>query len=306
MKKIKDVLSLIRMHQWLKNVFVFLPLLFGGRIFNHIELITVCVISLSFCLVSSSIYCLNDIIDVNADRQHPKKKDRAIASGRISIFAAVVLIIICLTLGLCLPILYNNCIQPMQNLLFVYAVLCFYYILNICYCLKLKQIAIIDVFIIAIGFVLRVFIGGIPIGVEISSWIVLMTFLLALFLAFAKRRDDMVLYINTKKIIRSNIRSYSKEFLDQVITIIATLSIVCYLMYCMDEQTVQRLGSSIYVSMIFVLAGFIRYLQITIVRENSGSPTKILMRDKFMILCVISWIATFFAIIYLEKILILL
>ncbi|MFR9565145.1 MAG: prenyltransferase, partial [Rikenellaceae bacterium] len=180
-----------------------------------------------------------------------------------------------------------------------YLVIGFYFLLNICYCLKLKQYAIIDVFIIATGFVLRVIVGGVSTGIYLSPWIILMTFLLALFLAFAKRRDDIVIYNNNGEIVRKNITAYNLDFLNQIITIIATLAVVCYLMYSMSNDVVERLGEYSYITIIFVIAGFIRYLQLTIVREHSGSPTKVLMQDRFIQTCILLWAATFGVLIYI-------
>jgi 4-hydroxybenzoate polyprenyltransferase len=175
-----------------------------------------------------------------------------------------------------------------------------YYLLNIAYCVKLKHIAIVDVFIISTGFVLRVFAGGLATNVYISHWIILMTFLLALFLTFAKRRDDVVIYSKTEVKVRRNINRYSLEFINQAISIIASVTIVCYIMYTVSAEVIIHFQTSyLYITSIFVLAGIIRYMQLAIVDVKSGSPTKILLKDKFTQLCVIAWIITFFVIIYL-------
>ncbi|MFI3297982.1 MAG: UbiA prenyltransferase family protein [bacterium] len=289
MRKVKDILSLIRVHQWLKNGFVFLPILFDERLFDPAALFSSVIAFFAFSFVASSIYCLNDTIDKVADSQHPDKKHRPIASGRVSKWQAFVLMLGCLALGGLLVGMYVPEIYP---------ILGFYYILNIAYCLKLKQYAIVDVFVIALGFVLRVVAGGFATGIELSSWIILMTFLLALFLAFSKRRDDIVIYNNFGTSVRDNIRSYNIDFLNQTITIISTLSVMCYLMYCMSPETILRLGEHVYTTLIFVLAGFIRYLQITMVHEKSGSPTKVLIHDRFLQLCIVGWVLNFGIILY--------
>lgn len=174
--------------------------------------------------------------------------------------------------------------------------------MNIAYCVRLKQIAIVDVFIISVGFVLRIAVGGLSTGIFLSHWIVLMTFLLALFLAFAKRRDDVALYEKTGEVMRKNIVRYNLSFINQVMGIVGGMTIVCYLMWSVSPEIVERLGSSyLYVTSIFVLAGIIRYLQITIVDGRSGSPTAILYRDRFIHACLIGWGLSFIIIIYVLR-----
>lgn len=161
------------------------------------------------------------------------------------------------------------------------------------------MITIIDVFIIAFGFVLRIFVGGVAVGIHLSHWIILMTFLLALFLAFAKRRDDVVIYQETGVSARKNVNRYNLEFMNQTIGIIASITMVCYIMYTVSEEVVERMHTQyLYATSVFVLAGIVRYLQITIVDVKSGSPTKVLMKDRFVQLCIIGWILTFILILY--------
>ena len=174
-----------------------------------------------------------------------------------------------------------------------------YFVINIAYCLKLKHMAIIDVFVISAGFVMRIYVGGIATYVVLSHWIVLMTFLLALFLAFAKRRDDVVIYEETGMLSRKNVDQYNLPFINQVIGILSAITIVCYIMYTVSPEVVERFGSRyVYITSVFVLAGIIRYLQLTIVEMRSGSPTKVLMSDFFTHLCLLLWIASFIVIIY--------
>jgi len=175
----------------------------------------------------------------------------------------------------------------------------FYYVMNIAYCVRLKQYAIIDVIIVSLGFVLRIWVGGVAAGISLSEWVIIMTFLLALFLAFAKRRDDVILYENTGVSQRKNTNRYSLDFMNQVITVIAATTIVSYIMYTLSREVVERFGSRyIYFTAIFVLMGIIRYLQITIVDSKSGSPTKVLLRDRFIQCCIVGWIGLFIVIIY--------
>jgi 4-hydroxybenzoate polyprenyltransferase len=155
------------------------------------------------------------------------------------------------------------------------------------------------VFIIALGFVLRILMGGVATGIYISHWIILMTFLLALFLAFAKRRDDVAIYETSGVKARKNIDRYNLDFMNQAITVVASVTMVCYIMYTVSEDVVARMGSHyVYVTAIFVLAGIIRYLQVTIVDVKSGSPTRVLMKDRFVQACVAGWLLTFAIILY--------
>ncbi len=291
---LKHVLQLLRIPQWLKNTFVFLPLFFSGQLLN-LDLLYICIIVFfSFSFAASSIYCFNDIRDAETDRKHPKKCQRPIASGKISKKNAGIIQAICLIISMLLPLLSGS-----EHTYIAIAVIASYYILNILYCTILKYYSIIDVTVVAIGFVLRVLAGGLAAGIYLSEWIILMTFLLALFLAFAKRRDDVVLFNKTGIRYRTNTNNYNLEFLNQVMTIISSVTMIAYIMYTVSPEVTQRFDSRyIYLTSIFVLVGIIRYLQITIVDTNSGSPTKILLHDRIIQTCIICWIAAFAVIVY--------
>jgi 4-hydroxybenzoate polyprenyltransferase len=292
-----SILQLLRPHQWLKNLFIFLPLFFDRHIMEWSYLLPAILAFLAFSFAASSIYCFNDIYDVEADRLHPKKCTRPIASGAISAASGYAIMVVSLLISLAFIILSQNLIGGGKISLLIIIV---YYVMNIAYCIRLKQIAVVDVFIIAIGFVLRVLMGGFATGIYISHWIVLMAFLLALFLAFAKRRDDVVMYENTGMKARKNVDRYNLDFMNQVIGVIASITMVCYIMYAVSEEVVHRLKCPyVYVTAIFVLAGIIRYLQVTIVDVKSGSPTKVLMKDRFLQLCILGWLAVFAIILYL-------
>ena len=180
----------------------------------------------------------------------------------------------------------------------IYIVL-IYFVLNIFYSLKLKHVAILDVIIIAIGFVLRVIEGAVIAAVPLSKWIVLMTFLLSLLLAFAKRRDDVIIFEKTGIKVRPNLSSYNLEFLNSVLSLLSAITIICYIMYTVSDEVMQRLESSyLYLTSLFVIAGILRYLQLTQVSQKSGSPTKILFRDRFIQMTVLGWVFSYFWIIY--------
>ena len=186
------------------------------------------------------------------------------------------------------------------NTPYLYIIIGGYWLMNIAYCLRLKQIAILDVTIIAIGFVMRVLAGGVATDIWISHWLVLMTFLVTLFLAFTKRNDDYRLYEQTGQKPRISITGYNKTFINEATAIIASVTMVCYIMYTMSPEVIERMGTRyVYLTSGWVLAGLLRYLQNMIVFGLSGSPTKSLVKDHFIQICIIGWIASFFAIIYL-------
>lgn len=293
------IIKLLRPHQWLKNLFVFLPLFFGRSMLDT-NLLLVCVLAFfAFSFASSGIYCLNDICDVEADREHSIKKNRPIASGAISNMAGIIIMAICFVVAFML--LYCGC----SNGTFfpACAILLIYIILNIAYCFYLKRFAIVDVFTIAVGFDLRIFFGGVVTNIVLSHWIVLMTFLLALFIAFAKRRDDVMEFERTGVRLRHNVARYNQSFMNQVLCVVASITMVCYIMYTVSDEVVARIGNPyLYTTSIFVLAGIIRYLQITIVDARSGSPTKILLGDKFIQMCIIAWFVVFAGFLYLKNV----
>lgn len=288
----KDLIRLIRPEQWLKNLFVLTPLFFSGQIADTFHLMEAMFAMATFCLGASGIYCLNDVMDAEADRQHPKKCHRPVASGRIRKHIAICIgsTLILLAVGMAWLAIGINLV----------AVLAIYIMLNIAYCLWLKRIALVDVFVISTGFVLRLMVGSTATGIVLSHWIVLMTFLLALFLALAKRRDDVLIYERGGGEVRKNVDRYSLSFIDTAIAITIAVTLVCYFMYTLSAEVIARTGTSyLYLTALFVLLGMLRYLQLTIVDARSGSPTRILVCDRFLQLCILGWIASFTIILYL-------
>lgn len=293
----KNIIKLMRPHQWMKNTFVFLPLFFDRHLMDVEFLVPSLLVFVAFCFAASGVYCFNDIYDVEVDRLHPIKCKRPVASGAVSKTVAYSVMVSCFAIAFTL-LTFGN-FEIGGGRLRLYGIILFYILMNIAYCVKLKQIAVVDVFIIAVGFVLRILAGGFATGIYLSHWIILMTFLLALFLAFAKRRDDVVMFEESGVMIRGNVNRYNLAFMNQVIAVVGTLTMMCYIMYTVSPETMERFQSPyIYTTSIFVLAGIIRYLQITIVDVNSGSPTKVLMKDRFLQACIIGWVLTFVVIIY--------
>lgn len=294
----RQIITLIRPHQLVKNIFVFTPLFFDRHVTDWHYVWPCLVAFIAFCLAASGIYCFNDIHDADADRQHPVKCMRPVASGAVSKQTAYVTMSIVWILAIML--VAWACIYSGRIRIGLIGTLLVYVVMNIAYCIKLKQIALLDVFMIAIGFVLRVAAGGMATGIILSHWIVLTTFLLTLFLAVAKRRDDAAIYETTGVKARKNVECYNMDFLNQSIGVLGSVTIVCYILYTVSDEVVERMGSHyLYVTSVFVLAGIMRYMQITLVDRKSGNPTKVLLQDHFIHVCIIGWISAFTIILYL-------
>ena len=291
-----DIIKLLRPQQWIKNLFVFLPLFFDRHLFDADYLIPCILAFLAFCMATSGIYCFNDIHDVEADKRHHEKSKRPIASGKVSKMTGYIVMLICLAISLVI-IYFTNRTNGRNGLLLI--VVGTYVVMNIAYTLLLKHVAIVDVFVIAVGFVLRVLAGGVATGIHLTHWIVLMTFLLALFLAFAKRRDDVVAFENSGVTMRKTANRYNLRFLNTATSIVGSITMVCYIMYTVSPEVVERFGSPyVYLTSIFVLAGIIRYLQIMNADTDSGDPTQVMLKDRFIQGCVVCWLLSFALIIY--------
>lgn len=292
--KIRHIIKVARPTHWIKNLFVFLPVFFGGGLLNTSEAVSAALTFLSFSLAASAIYCLNDIIDVNADRAHPVKCKRPIASGAITIPQAYGMMALSMLVSIVLMFLL-----PAGQTKTIFVIVA-YFLINVAYCLRLKDYAIIDVCIIASGFVLRILAGGYATGVQLSKWIVLMTFLLTLFLSFAKRRDDVLRMNATGEAPRHNTSRYNLTFINQAITITASVTLVCYIMYTVSPEVTESIGSNhLYLTTVLVLLGLLRYIQIAVVDEKSGDPVKVMLHDRFSQLIVLLWLASYLVLIYL-------
>ena len=280
----------MRPHQYIKNFFIFLPLFFALKITDTTLFINAIIAFIAFSLTASAIYTLNDYHDMEEDKLHPKKKSRPLASGEITKSQAVTIMMALGAIGFA--------IMAMLSLKAV-AIMAVYVLMNIAYSFYLKHIAIIDVTIIATGFALRLFIGSAVTEIALSMWIVIMTFLLALFLALAKRRDDVLIYLDTGKKMRKVIDGYNLQFLDTAMAIMASVVIVAYVIYTTSPEVVARLHSEyLYLTALFVIIGIMRYLQIAFVFKDSGSPTKIVFKDRFVQLILIGWVLSFAWILY--------
>ena len=288
--KVTALIKLMRPHQYIKNLFIFLPLFFAMKITDAGLLSNAFIAFIAFSLTASAIYTLNDYHDIEEDKQHPKKKDRPLASGAISKSQAIIIMSVLFVSGFALMALLS---------LKAVAILAAYVIMNIAYSFSLKHIAIVDVNIIALGFVLRLFVGSAATDIPLSKWIIIMTFLLALFMALAKRRDDVLIYLDTGKKMRKVIDGYNLQFLDTAMAIMASVVIVAYTIYTTSPEVEARFHSDyLYLTSFFVILGVMRYLKIAFVHKNSGSPTKIVATDHFMQLILLGWVITFAWILY--------
>lgn len=293
MKKFKDmnILKILRLHQWVKNTFIFIPLFFGGSLFDMADWTSSLVAFVAFSFAASAIYSINDIVDVEADKKHPKKCKRPIAAGLVSKRQASLLAIILAIAALALPFLLNNWMLSV--------VIALYLAMNLCYCIRLKHYAIIDVCIVALGFVMRIVAGGVATDIVLSRWIVMMTFLLTLFLSFAKRRDDVLIMNETGMAPRKNTSRYNLTFINQAITITGGVMLVCYIMYTVSPEVIERFNSpNLYMTSFFVILGLLRYIQLTVVDERSGEPTRLVLSDRLIQLIIAGWIISFAIIIY--------
>jgi len=286
-----NILKLIRPHQYIKNFFIFAPLFFAAKLVDSHLLLSTVIAFVAFSLAASAVYVFNDYIDIEDDRRHPKKKDRPLASGAISKSQAIIIMSVLSLSGL--GLMFSISTEAT-------AIALAYVVMNIAYSLHLKHIAILDVTIIAIGFVLRLFIGSVATGISLTSWIVVMSFLLALFLALAKRRDDVLIYLDTGKKMRKVIDGYNLQLVDTAMAIMASITIVAYITYTISSEVVTRVNSEyLYLTSLFVILGIMRYLQIAFVMQESGSPTKIVLKDRFIQLTMLGWVSMFTWILYL-------
>ena len=283
------LLVLLRPHQWIKNLFVAAPLFFTPAVLSLGAVGQVALGFACFSALASALYVLNDWFDRDADRRHPRKRLRPLAAGTVSA-ATALLLGLCLAVG-GLAVAFSLLPSAFGRVLAGYAVL------NLAYSFQLKRIAILDVMVIAIGFVLRIYAGGFLIGVTPTVWIVACTLLLALFLALAKRRDDIVCGLDVGH--RPALAGYNEAFLDMALAMVLGSLLVCYLLYTTQPENMARLHSNkLFLTVPFVIAGVLRYLQVTLVEHRSGSPTRLALKDRFLLLTIVGWLATFALLIY--------
>lgn len=287
-------LKLLRPKDWAKNLFLFIPLFFSGELFHWDIYPKLFLGFIAFCCVASSIYIINDYRDIEDDKKHPVKSKRPLASGQVSKTIAIVICVLLILCGFAIAYFIR------EKFLFILSI---YFLINLAYSFGLKNVAILDIIILAIGFVLRIKGGAVIAYIGLSEWLNIMVFLLALFMAIGKRRDDVLLKISSGTDMRKSIKGYNLELLNVVLALICAVILVAYFMYTMSPEVLNRLGTyRLYYTCLFVLAGIMRYLQIIFVQASSGSPTKILYKDRFIQIILLLWIASFYLIIYMKDI----
>ncbi|MBL7735804.1 MAG: UbiA prenyltransferase family protein [Chitinophagaceae bacterium] len=289
----KHYIILLRPKHWAKNLFLFVPSFFAGKFFDMSRMDLMVLGFLSFCFLASSIYIINDYRDIEDDRKHPEKYKRPLASGAVKRSSALILSVLLTLSGGFLA--YK--VDPTGKFLFIALI---YYVMNLAYSFGLKNMSIIDILIVAAGFVLRVKAGAIVAAVNTTEWFIIMTFLLALFLAIAKRRDDVLLKTATGADMRKSMKGYSLEFLNTLLALFCAILIVSYVNYTVSDATYEKFGHRLYYTALFVIAGIMRYLQITFIHNKAGSPTEILYKDLFIQVTLLLWVASFFVILYLR------
>jgi 4-hydroxybenzoate polyprenyltransferase len=294
---ILNYIKLIRSKQWIKNFFVFAPLLFSKHIFHLEYVIPSLAAFVIFSLSSSAVYILNDIMDAESDRAHPRKKYRPIASGEISQKSAYIFLWILILIIILLLILFH---KPLFTVVII-----LYILTNFIYSFKVKSIVLLDVFFISFGFMLRVLGGAAAIGVMVSSWMILTTIFLSLFLAISKRRGELSQSLNKESIDKQRkvLKEYSVEFADQLNTIAAAGTIISYALYTVSERTVMTFGTEklIYTTP-FVIYGIFRYMYLMHQKNLGESPTTIVTKDLPIIICVIGWFLFSIILIYRQNI----
>lgn len=289
---IKDIIQSMRPHQWTKNFFVYAALIFSQNIFNLPLLLKTTIAFSAFCLISSALYVFNDLKDLEEDKLHPLKSKRPIASGKIKKSTAILMIVVLGLLG------FSSAFTLNKNYFIIILV---YFLIQMAYSIKLKHIVILDVFVVALGFLIRVVAGGLAIEVSLSSWLLICTILLALFLALSKRRHELVLLEDGASDHRPILEEYSPYLLDQMIAVVTASTVIAYCLYTISEETVTKFGTTNLIFTVpFVLYGIFRYLYLIHQKSEGGSPEALIVKDKPLLIDIFLWIATAVVILYLS------
>uniref|UniRef100_A0A7C6EBL9 Decaprenyl-phosphate phosphoribosyltransferase n=1 Tax=candidate division WOR-3 bacterium TaxID=2052148 RepID=A0A7C6EBL9_UNCW3 len=289
----KNLILTLRPRQWAKNLIIFAGIIFAKKFFELDYLLKTIAAFVIFCLLSGIVYIINDIVDRKADQKHPEKSKRPIAAGLLPVKTAIISAIVLTLFSLVFAYLLSS---P-----FFFVALA-YFILMLGYSFFFKKIVILDVLIVATGFALRTFAGTVVISVEISVWLFLCSILLALFLAISKRRHELVYLDNGGLSHRTVLGQYSKQLLDQFIAIVTASTIIAYSIYTIAPETVTKFHSkNLVLTIPFVLYGILRYLYLIYQKQLGGSPERVLLEDKPLIISIIVWLLSVGVIIYFIK-----
>lgn len=289
--KLVEIVKSLRIQQWIKNFFVFAPLIFSQNMFNLPLLIRTVLAFFLFCLLSGAAYILNDIQDLEKDKLHPIKSKRPLASGRLKKNHALIASALLLASGLAGATLLNI---PFFLALLVY------FVLQIAYSGWLKHVVIVDVLLIAAGYLIRVIAGGLAIEIQLSHWLFICTFLIALFLALSKRRHEIVFMGEKAENHRPILREYTLGLLDQMIAVVTASTVISYCLYTVSSETVEKFGTkNLLLTVPFVLYGIFRYLYLVHQKDEGGSPEALIIKDKPLLVDLFLWIATAALILYM-------
>lgn len=294
MKTISLLIRTLRVYQWTKNLLVFAAIIFAGELLNTTAIISSILAFFSFCFAASSTYIFNDLMDIEKDRLHPDKSKRPIASGEISIRTAVVLSLILAVFSFILAYILG---PKFIGILLVYV------FLTVSYSLLWKRFFLVDVLVLSLGFVTRAIAGAVAINVIFSNWLIVCTLFLALFLSLGKRRGELLLLKDDAENHRSVLVYYTIEYLDQLLLIVSAGALISFTIYTCSQEVVERLHTDqLYLSLPFVIYGLFRYLYLVRYQGEGSDPTKVLLTDKPIAICVTLWALTNIGLIYSGRI----
>ncbi|KPL19180.1 MAG: phosphoribose diphosphate--decaprenyl-phosphate phosphoribosyltransferase [candidate division Zixibacteria bacterium SM23_81] len=288
---LRDAIVSLRPTQWVKNLFLFAALIFSQNLAVLSKSLRVCWGFVLFCALASSTYLINDLFDLQKDQKHPIKSRRPLASGRLSRSQAVLIAVFlgAISLG------FSFKLHTQFGMLALA-----YFLMNFAYSAFLKHVIILDVMLLAFGFVLRAVAGAVVIEVEISSWLLICTILIALFLALSKRRHELVIMAEGSQDHRKVLGEYSPYFLDQMIGVVTASTLMSYMLYTLSPEVIRKLETAnLKFTIPFVLYGIFRYLYLVHQQSKGGSPTKVLLTDKPLMLNILLWFVAIWVILYL-------
>jgi 4-hydroxybenzoate polyprenyltransferase len=296
LQAIVGLIRTMRPRQWTKNVIIYAGLVFDGQLLMSTSLLRVSAAFVLLCLVASTIYIINDLVDIEADRQHPRKKNRPLPSGQLAKSMAMIAVVVISTVSLAAAAL----LSPQFAI-----VLILYFVIHVLYSFWLKNIVIIDIMTITAGFVLRVAAGVVVVQVEnFSPWLYACTGLLALFLATGKRRQELILLAENAQNVRVTYKDYNLSLLDEMLRLVMTGTFVAYLLYTVEAETIQVHNTNLaLITVPFVLYGLFRYMYLIYVRNEGSAPDELLLQDRPLLASIVLWGLTFVGILYLPKLL---
>ncbi len=288
--QLKQLFISLRPHQWTKNFVVLAALIFAERLYHVPSLLLAGGAFVVFCMLSGAVYLVNDLSDLEGDRQHPVKRSRPLPSGALSTSVAKVASVALAAVAISASFAIGRNFA---------AVAILYFGVMVAYSLALKHIVVVDVLVVAMGFVLRALAGAVAIDVAFSHWLLICTLLFALFLALAKRRQELTLLAGGAAQHRRILGEYSPYLLDQMIAVVTASTVVSYALYTLAPETISRFGTDRLVwTLPFVLYGILRYLYLVHQKEEGGNPTEVLLNDRPILVAVALWAATLVTLIY--------